>query len=185
VGSQAFRNHVGAAHAKRAFRSLGPLKAFFREERQNVLSSRGRPSNTIYGQPTLEPINVIAARVISPAPNPVRIEDFLTIDSPAAVATLLPSSEQEFQDLYCSARGLPKRPQASKGIDYHDPLCGFIEFTTDGKVDSKDISTYTQQAGAEPYKIIFVDGVPPNQTLAEALVKLGIDWELFVPQAAA
>ncbi len=141
-------------------------------------------SSSIYEQPTLEPINSIAARVISSSPNPVRIEDFLLLDAIAVVPLIL-FSEQEFQDQYCCAHGLPKRNQASKGIDYYDPLSGFIEFTTSGKIDSKDISSYRQQAGTEPYKIVFVDGVPPNQTLAEALVTLDIAWEVFTPQAVA
>lgn len=93
--------------------------------------------------------------------------------------------EQSFQDSYCVANGLPIRPQARRGIDYYDQLCGFIEFTTGGKVENKDISSYVQQANGESYKIVFVDGVPPNRELAEALVKLNIGWEVFTPQAVA
>src|SRR5258708_3244788 len=52
--------------------------------------------SSIYSQPTLEPIDALAARVISPAPNPVRIEDFLPLDA-TVVLPLIPSSEQDLQ----------------------------------------------------------------------------------------
>jgi len=181
LGGQAFRNHVGAVHAKRVFKSLGPLKGFIREERKES-SFHSISSSSIYAQPTFEPVDAIAARVISPAPS-LRVEDLFPLSDLGVVVEepSVPSSEQSLQDLYCAIRKIPKKKQAQRGIDYHDPIVGYIEFTRNGEVDSKDISTYRTQAENEPYKVVFVDGVPPSIELAEALTQLRVDWEVFNP----
>ena len=91
----------------------------------------------------------------------------------------LSTSEQRMQDDYCRAHKLPIEKQRNKGIDYFHSSVGWIEFTTKGTVDEKDLSTYPNQAKPYRYIIVFADGIAPSSDLVNLLNRLSIPFEIF------
>lgn len=143
-------------------------------EKPKAITAR---SNSVYSNSAATPIDAQAAsmlRTVSTNTAP----KYTSADSAPVIAY----SEAELQDFYCQTKGLPLKAQRRVGIDYYDDSCGWLEFTTKGIVELKDVTKYLKQAGSTPYKVVFADGIPPRPESLEILSLLKVRWELFCPQ---